>query len=78
MRTVEEVPWRHNLVCFTFEIVFCFVSFGIGTEKALSDPHYSRGSINLDGLVGRKRSVQERKHWRILGIASNEFPGGDI
>ena len=41
-------------MCFTLEIVFCFVSFGIGTEKALRDPHYGRGSINLDGTSGKK------------------------
>ena len=70
MRTVEEVPWRHNLVCFTFEIVFCFVSFGIGTEKALSDPHYGRGSINLDGTSEKKeKSVREEA----LENARNSF-----
>lgn len=70
MRTVEEVPWRHKLVCFTLEIVFCFVSFGIGTEKALSDPHYNRGSINLDGTSGKK---EKRAREEALENTRNSF-----
>lgn len=57
-------------MCFTLETVLCFVSFGIGTEKALSDPHYSRGSINLDGTSEKKeKSVREEA----LENARNSF-----
>lgn len=57
-------------MCFTLETVLCFVSFGIGTEKALSDPHYNRGSINLDGTSEKKeKSVREEA----LENARNSF-----
>lgn len=70
MRTVEEVQWRHKLVCFTLETVLCFVSFGIGTEKALRNPHYGRGSINLDGTSGKK---EKRAREEALENTRNSF-----
>lgn len=53
-----------------FHIRNSFVSFGIGTEKALSDPHYSRGSINLDGTSGKK---EKRAREEALENTRNSF-----
>lgn len=70
MRIVEEVSWRYKLVCFILEIVLCFVSFGIGIEKVLSDLYYSRGSINLDGISGKK---EKRVREEVLENIRNSF-----
>lgn len=53
-----------------FHIRNSFVSFGIGTEKALSDPHYNRGSINLDGTSGKK---EKRAREEALENTRNSF-----